>query len=192
MTVVANLKQRADGGERQQLEQLCRYVMRPPLSQERLGRHREPIQLPERIEHLDAGRLEIGLIPGDDHQVMDEGRRGDQAVLDRHGAATLSQVRQEGRPSQTCFWLPVQALDAPDPFIEPTLQGGSLLAPRQQEYAESNLTQDDGVDRDGALVLSQPFDDQRLRLGPRGLAEYVGVDEVLHMLSVDSPSTGTK
>ena len=51
-------KQRVDGHDRAQLERLCRYIMRPPLSQERLERRTD-------------GRLELTL-----KNVWKDGRPG--------------------------------------------------------------------------------------------------------------------
>src|SRR5688500_10924432 len=58
--------------------------------------------------------------------------------------------------------------------------------------SEANFTQDDWIDCKLALVPPEPLDDRRVRCGPGGLAEHIRVDKVVHSVSVDSDSTGTK
>src|SRR6266705_1026974 len=55
-----------------------------------------------------------------------------------------------------------------------------------------NLAQNDGIDRNLALVLPQPVNHPGLRVGPGGLAKHVRIDQVGHKVSVDSDSMGTK
>src|SRR5208282_2905741 len=76
--------------------------------------------------------------------------------------------------------------------IEPVLEPGAFLPRRQKENSEPQFAENDGVDRDLALVLSQPFDGLGVGRRPRRLAENVGVDKVSHSVSVDPDSIGTK
>ena len=123
---------------------------------------------------------------------MNEGGGGDETVLDQHRPPARAQARKQLRPSQAGFGLPWQTAKAAHARIEPVLEPGAFLPPTQKENSEPQFAENDGVDRDLALVLSQPFD--RLGVGrrPRRLAENVDVAEVSHSVSVDSDSIGTK
>ena len=58
--------------------------------------------------------------------------------------------------------------------------------------AEANLAQNDGVNRQFALVAAQPLDCFGMGLWLGGLTEDIGIDQIGHSVSVDSDSIGTK
>ncbi|HQX47505.1 MAG TPA: hypothetical protein PK555_08865, partial [Steroidobacteraceae bacterium] len=68
--------------------------------------------------------------------------------------------------------------------IEPVFQGRALAAFRKQQDTEPQLAENDRIDRDTPFIDAQPLDDARIRLNLRGLAQDVGVDQVLHSASV--------
>src|SRR5205823_1932881 len=57
---------------------------------------------------------------------------------------------------------------------------------------ESQLAEDDGIDGDVLLVSAKPRHYARIGRWFRRLAQNVGVDQILHSVSVDSESMGTK
>src|SRR5579864_509871 len=63
------------------------------------------------VDDLDARRLEVGAIASGNDQTVDEGRRCDQAILDRHGAAGGTKTGQQPGPAQTRLRLPRQTMD---------------------------------------------------------------------------------
>lgn len=117
---------------------------------------------------------------------------GDQAVLDRHRTASGAEIGEESSPAQACGCVPTQAVDALDAILEPSLQTFAALSLRQEKDAEKDLAENDGIDSDLSLVLSQPPQNPRIRVGPGGLAEDVRVDQQGQSVSVDSDSMATK
>ncbi len=79
-----------------------------------------------------------------------------------------------------------------DPGVEPPLEGLAFLPPGQQQDAESQLAEHDGIDDDVVFVGAQPREHARIGGGSGRLAQDVRVDQVLHSVSVDSDVTGTK
>ena len=53
----------------------------------------------KRVEEVDAGLLEVGVVACDDDQVVDEGRGGDQAVFDRDCAPRRAKTCEQFYPS---------------------------------------------------------------------------------------------
>ncbi len=49
-------------------------------------------------------------------------------------------------------------MQAPNDRIEPMLELGTLFTLTQQENAETQLSKNDGIDSDVALIGSQPLD----------------------------------
>ena len=64
----------------------------------------------KRVEEADAGLLEAGVVARDNDQVVDEGRGGDQAVLDRHCAPRGAKTCEQFCPPQARFSFPCQAM----------------------------------------------------------------------------------
>ena len=53
----------------------------------------------KRIDDLDSCLFEITAVPGDDCELVNEGRRCDQAVLDRHGSAFGAKLGEKASPA---------------------------------------------------------------------------------------------
>ncbi len=90
---------------------------------------------------------------------MDEGRRRDEAVLDRHGTAGRAKMGEQRRPPQAGLGLPRQTVQALHTRIEPSLEPRPALPFGQKENAEPNLTENDRIDDEFALVVPEPLDD---------------------------------
>src|SRR6185503_5433178 len=88
--------------------------------------------------------------------------------------------------------FPRQTVEALHACVEPLLELGSALALWQKEHAEADLAKNDRIDDHVALVAAEPLDNPRARRRLRRLTEDVGVDQILHTVSVDSDSMGTK
>src|SRR5436309_5193052 len=146
----------------------------------------------ERVHHADLALSEVDTIPRHHGYVMCECRCRDETVLDRHRPAPHAEVGEELCPSQSCGRFPRKAVNAPNAIIEPSFKAGAAFSARQQEGTELDLTEDDRIDGDLALVASQPLDDAGMRSGLGGLAQNVRVNEVGHRVSVDSDSIETK
>jgi hypothetical protein len=145
-----------------------------------------------RIDELYFCRLEVPLVERCQREVVRECSGGDQAVFDRHRLAAVAEISEQLGPAHADGGIPRQALDPPDPLLEPAFKLGAPPTACQKKDAEADLTQDDWIDDDRALVASQPLDDAGVGFGLGRLREDVGVDEVSHSVSVDSESTATK
>jgi hypothetical protein len=123
---------------------------------------------------------------------MDGGGCGDHAVFDRHGFASGAKASEEFRPLEARSTVPRQALETARSGVEPTLQLAPPLSFGKDQDSKPKLSEDDGIDRDVGSMSAKPVEDARIRNWFGGLAEDVSVDEVLHSVSVDSDSMGTK
>src|SRR4029077_14450504 len=68
----------------------------------------------------------------------------------------------------------------------------SALSLRQKEDSESEFAENDRINDDFPLIVAQPPDHDSIGRRFCRFAEYVGINKVLHNVSVDSDSTGTK
>ena len=76
----------------------------------------------ERIDNGDSGFLEIDPIPCRDGQPVHEGRRSDQAVLDRHRPTRCAETGDQLGPAQAGGGIPRQAVQASDTLGEPAFE----------------------------------------------------------------------
>src|SRR5690349_4964173 len=83
-------------------------------------------------------------------------------------------------------------MNPPNPRSEPLLQCSAPSSPPQQENAELQLAENDGIDRKLPFIVREPLHDTPIGHGLGRLTENVGVDQISHSLSVDSDSMGTK
>ena len=125
-------------------------------------------------------------------QPMHQRRRGNQTILDRHRPPRCPQLRQQFRPSQTRRRFPRKAMNLLNPLGKPAFQTSTPLPRGQKMYPKSNLTQYDRIDRQVALVSTQPFQHPLLRRWLGCFTEDIGVYQINHSVSVDSDSMGTK
>ena len=146
----------------------------------------------EWIDDAHAGVLEISTISRDDRQTVDERRRRDEAILDRHGFPGRAKTRQQFRPFQPRVRVPGKTMETPDPRVEPAFQGGPLPSLGKDENPETEFAENDGIDGDLWLMCAKPRHDPRIGRWFRRLAQNVGIHQVLHSASVDSESIGTK
>ncbi len=146
----------------------------------------------EWINDSDSGVHKISAVSRGDRQAVNHGRCRDQAILNRHRFPGCPKARQQFRPFQTGIRIPRQTMEMPDPRVEPAFQARSLCSFGQDKDTESKLAQNDGIDRQIPRVCAKPFHNTRIGSWLRGLAQNVGVDQVLHSESVDSESMGTK
>jgi len=144
------------------------------------------------VDDLDARRLEVGAIASGNDQTVDEGRRCDQAILDRHGAARCTKTGQQLRPAQARLRLPRQTMDPLNPRVEPRLELGSSLPLWQKKDAEPNLTKNEGIDDDVALVFPKPLHDPGIWSRLRGLTQDIGVNKERHSVSVTRIQSGRR
>src|ERR1039458_4517803 len=80
----------------------------------------------EWIDDTHAGVHEIDTISRGDRQTVDDRRRRDEAVLDRHGFSGCAKTCQQFRPFQPRVRVPRKTMETPDPRVEPAFQSGSL------------------------------------------------------------------
>jgi hypothetical protein len=146
----------------------------------------------EWINDSNTGIREIITVSGCDRKIVNDGRRRDEAIFDRHGLSVRAKARQQFRPFQTRVPIPGQTTETRNPSAEPAFQCCSLPSFRQKENSESQLTENHWIDGDVWLICAKPFDDTRIRAGFRRLTENVCVNQVFHNTSVDSESIGTK
>lgn len=78
---------------------------------------------------------------------------GDEAVCDGHRAPGGAKTCRQLRPPRARLRLARQAAS-----VEPPLKAGAPPSVAQQQNAEAQLAEDDGVDRDFTFVVPQPFD----------------------------------
>jgi len=109
---------------------------------------------------LALGAKSVRLWVGSGHEAPPLRRRSPRAGRARRGARR----ERRARAAAAC--------------LEPPLKRGALLPPAEQENAEAQLAEDDRVDRDIALVASEPTDHLRIGRRPGPLAEDAGVDQI--------------
>jgi hypothetical protein len=102
--------------------------------------------------------LKISTVPSGDGQVVDEGGRRDEAVLDRHGAAGSTKRREKLRPSEASPCLPWQANQTLNTGIEPPVESCPPLSLGQKKNAEANFTEDDRVHARSREAIRPPWD----------------------------------
>ena len=71
----------------------------------------------KRIDDLDSYGLEIAPVSGHHRQPVNESRRRDQAVFDRHGPAHGAEVSQKPSPTQPGGRFPRKAVNALDAVL---------------------------------------------------------------------------
>jgi len=134
----------------------------------------------ERIDDAHAGLDEISTISRGDSQTVDQRRRRDEAIFDRHGFPGCAETRQQFRPFHAGVRVPGQTVETSDARVEPALQSGPLPSLGKNQNPESQFADNDGIDSDVALMCAKPLEDMRIRRWFRRLAQHVGVDQVLH------------
>jgi hypothetical protein len=134
----------------------------------------------EGVDNAEAGFLEIDAVSRDDRQAVDQRRGGDEAVFDGHSVPGGAKTCEQLRPSQACLRLPRQTTKLLDARVEPTLEAGTPPSVAQQENAEAQLAEDDGIYGDFTFVVAQPFDHFGIGELLGRLAEDVGVDQISH------------
>ena len=117
---------------------------------------------------------------------------GDKAVFDGHSSPGGAETCEQLRPPRTRLCLPRQTAEPLDASVEPPLETGAPPPAAQEENAEAHLTEDDWIDDDFTLVLSEPVNHLGIGHLLGWLAEDVSVDKIFHSVSVDSDSIGTK
>lgn len=110
---------------------------------------------------------------------MDERRRRDEAIFDRHGFPGCTKVRQQFCPLQAGLGVPGQTLETPDPRVEPTFQRSPLASPGKEQNPESESAENHGINGDVLLMCTKPRYDARIGCGFCRLAQNVGVNQVL-------------
>jgi hypothetical protein len=98
-------------------------------------------------------------------------------------AAPISSPSPPPRGNSKSLWTPAS---------NPPLEAGAPPSVVQQENAEAQLAEADGIYGDFTFVVAQPFDPFGIREPLGRLAEDVGVDQISRNVSVDSDPTGTK
>jgi len=125
---------------------------------------------------------------------MSEGGCGNETVFDRHRSAERPEMRQEFCPTPSRLRVPWYAVNASSDLIEPAFQFSSPPSGWKQQDPEANFPKDHRVDDKVAFVTREPLDDPRVRTGPGGFAQHIGIDETRHdgpsSESVDSDSIG--
>src|SRR5205823_11569872 len=81
------------------------------------------------LEVVDVARRELYAV----HQRA----RGDQTVLDRHGATTASQLREQLRPAQTRLRIPIETSNPLHTGREPTLELTTFAAGGEEQNPET-------------------------------------------------------
>ncbi len=115
-----------------------------------------------------------------------------RAILDRHRLPGGAKTRQKFRPLQTRFRVPGQTVETPGSRIEPVFQGSPLPSLGKDQNPESQLAKYDRIDGDVRLMSAKPRHDARVGRRFGRLAQNIGVDQIFHIESVDSESTGAK
>src|SRR5437016_7071068 len=146
----------------------------------------------EGIDDGNTGLREINAVSRSDRQTVDDGGRCDETILDGHRFSGSARLRQQFRPLQPRVRIPGKTMETPGPCIKPTLQRRPLLSFGKNKNAETQFTENDGIDGDVSLVRAKPMHNQRIRSWFRRLAQNVRVNQILHRVSVDSESMGTK
>jgi len=146
----------------------------------------------ERIDDAHAGVHKIAAISRRDRQAMDGRSCCDQAILERHRFSSAAEARQQFRPSETCIRVPWETVETPDPRVEPILQGRPFPSLGKNENPESQFPENYRINNNVCLMRAQPFEDARIGHWLGRFAQYIGIHQVLHNVSVDSESIGTK
>jgi len=133
-----------------------------------------------RVDELYARGREVSVVERCDREVVRERGRCNQAVFDRHRAASSTQVGKQLRPSQTSVCVPTETVQAGCAFVEPALKAAPALPAGEQQNAKAQLAEDDRVDDEVALGARQPIDDARVGFGFSRFGENVCVYEVAH------------
>ena len=124
----------------------------------------------ERIDDAHASVHEISTVSRDDRDTVDDRRRRDEAVLDRHGLPGCAKPRQQFRPFQSRVRVPGKTVETPDPSVEPALQGSPFPSFGKDEDPESQFAENDGIDSDVWLMCAKPCHDSRIGRRFRRLA----------------------
>jgi len=106
----------------------------------------------ERIDDAHPSVHEISPVSRGDRQTVDDRRRRDEAILDRHGFSGCAKTRQQFRPFQARVRIPGQTVETPDPRVEPVFQGGPLPSLGEDENPESQFAENDRIDGDVRLM----------------------------------------
>jgi hypothetical protein len=101
------------------------------------------------------------------------------------------------RASSSAHVRPVSASQGrqwrrPAPASNQRSSAGPLLSCRKDKNAEAQFPENHRIDRHVSLVCAKPVHNARIRRRFRRLAQNVGVNQMLHRVSVDSDSMGTK
>ncbi len=83
-------------------------------------------------------------------------------------------------------------MKTPHTRIEPPLESRPPLSLCEEQNAKADLAKNHRIDRDLALISSQPIDDGLVRFRFGRFAQDVRVNEKSHNVSVDSDAMGTK
>src|SRR5436305_4214135 len=110
--------------------------------------------LAKRIDDLDSRGLEIAPVPGHHREFVNESRRRDQTIFDRHRSTLGAEIGQQPSPAQPCGRFPRNAMNTLDAFLKPALQTGATLPYRQEKNTKTDLAEDDGIDGDLPLMTS--------------------------------------
>jgi hypothetical protein len=95
-------------------------------------------------------------------------------------------------PAQSGGKIQGQAGKSGESFLEPAFEFPPFLAGGQKEDAETDFSQNDGIEDQISFVALKPCQNAGARRRFGGLAEDVGVHEVFHSRSVDSEGMGWK
>jgi len=108
----------------------------------------------KRIDDAHAGLREISAVPGGDRQAVDDRRRSNEAILDRHSPSRCAKTRKQFRPLEARVCVPRQTVKTPDPGVEPALQGSPLLPLGKNENPEPQFADNHGIDGDVGKVIA--------------------------------------
>ena len=82
----------------------------------------------EGIDNLHIGLREIDAVARSDGEAMNNRRRCDEAVFNRHTFAGFAKTRQQFRPFQSTVDIPGKTVETPGSCIEPAFQRCPLLS----------------------------------------------------------------
>src|SRR4051794_28780325 len=111
---------------------------------------------------------------------MDHRGRGDEAVFDRHSLTGGAETCQQFRPLKACVRLPGQTIETVYSRGEPTLESGPSLPLWEDQNPESQFAEDDRIDSNLRLMCPEPCNYAGIGRRFCGLAQNVGVDQILH------------
>ena len=118
-----------------------------------------------RIHDSHACGIEVAPVESHNREIVRKRSRSNEAVLDRHRAPLRAEHREQLSPAEPRRGLPRNALQPLHSVLEPARETASAAARREQQNAESDLTQNDRIDGDLRLVAPQPVDYARIRGG---------------------------